>query len=213
MRRCSSVSCLVAPDLGSDLGRRARRAAVRAILPASYAVVAGLSLCGWLAMAHSPGVAVAGVLLGGLLGGSAAALWDEGTTEHVRLPLVLHGAAHGIAGLAALVGGWVVGGGAGVLLAGLAFGRLVLAEPPRAPLHPRLSAAQVRQIVSALPVERVLAVWGSTGSDDPRLPHADRCELAMIRGILLDELESRDPDAFRHWMQAGAPTNASAFGG
>lgn len=192
-------------------GRKAATAVGRLRVPAAFTVVAVASVWGWLVLAHSPGMTAVTALLGSVLGGFAAGLWSEATVDEIPLRVIALGAVYGVLGLVACVGGWSAAHAVGLLMAGCGVGILVVDNPPTVAPVAMMSPDDIRRTVSVLTVESLLHLWSRAGSDDGRLPAEHRTQLTVIRGILMDELEQRDPTAFIHWMESGAPTDPASF--
>jgi hypothetical protein len=72
------------------------------------------------------------------------------------------------------------------------------------------SAGSTKQ--SPLSVEELCRVWRESAAAIHRTTDArDRETVAEVRRLCLDELERRNPDGFRRWLDAGAPADPGAF--
>ncbi|MCZ2813004.1 hypothetical protein O2W15_16335 [Modestobacter sp. VKM Ac-2979] len=85
-----------------------------------------------------------------------------------------------------------------------------IAECDSAPLplsDPRRVAA-LRDFVSVLPTEALIREWRATVAPlqvatDPQ----ERAALVRVRGLVLDELVRRDPEAVARWLEDGGPAD------
>lgn len=104
-------------------------------------------------------------------------------------------------------GAWVV---LGMILLTSTVAGMWIADCDTAPLPPsdprRMAALQ--EFVCVLPTEALLREWRATGArleatTDPQ----ERAALAKARGIVLDELISRDPAGLARWLEDGGPAD------
>ncbi|GAA4751321.1 hypothetical protein GCM10023328_37880 [Modestobacter marinus] len=110
-------------------------------------------------------------------------------------------------GLLGPTGSWVVIGM--VLLAATVVGCWI-ADWDSAPLtvaDPR-RVAVLRDFVGVLPTEALVREWWATcaplqATTDPQ----ERAALVRVRGLILDELVRRDPDAMARWLGEGGPAD------
>jgi hypothetical protein len=66
-------------------------------------------------------------------------------------------------------------------------------------------AARVEALARSLDDGSLARAWAECRAAGEPADAAQKLELAMIRGALLDELERRDPVAFASWLARGAP--------
>lgn len=95
--------------------------------------------------------------------------------------------------------GLVVGSGVLAVLAAAGWwaGRRVLCRGP---------VVSVRTTVPGAATDELCLVWRRSDEELRRVPDDDpeRAKLAVVRQLLLEELERRDPAGFRRWLDDGA---------
>jgi hypothetical protein len=87
---------------------------------------------------------------------------------------------------------------------------LVVAWPPDGPGK----AAERRRPLARLTTPQLCALWRKSRSGLHAAPTpADRLRVAAARGVLLEELERREPEVMADWLQSGArePEGPSAY--
>lgn len=88
----------------------------------------------------------------------------------------------------------------------LRFGtRRRLAQAVTAATHPPVDQIRLRRVLAQVPLDLVVAQWRRSEVHLRRGggQHRHR-ELVTVRGLLLDEMERRDPAGFARWLQAAA---------
>lgn len=195
------------PAVGGGRSRTAARACTAAL----RTLYVGTALLGLLITPPLVTLVVAPVLAVGTAGALASFLWyvegrwpsrttlrTTGTATAALLPfsyavqaLQAVGDAVVLAVLALLVVGAVDA------VRGRGGGRSPFPVPP----GPGGDEDRLRELVSALPVQHLLAQWQAL--QRPR-PGSDPAAAAAVRTVLLDELQRRDPDGFAAWLGTGA---------
>jgi hypothetical protein len=87
---------------------------------------------------------------------------------------------------------------------------IAVARPPDRPGK----AAELRRPLAGLTTPQLCALWRKSRSGLHAAPTpADRARVAATRGVLLEELEHREPEVMAHWLQSGArePEGPSAY--
>ena len=86
---------------------------------------------------------------------------------------------------------------------------------PRATAVPPLSrASERRRPLAGLTTAQLCSLWRKSRAGLHAAPtSADRARVAAARGLLLDELERREPEVMARWLQSGArePEGPSAY--
>lgn len=82
--------------------------------------------------------------------------------------------------------------------------RPAVSHRPLSLLH--VPVHEVAVMLSAVPTPQLFATWRQASTESEHatgLPLAERMRLAEVRGLVLDELERRDPVGFADWLRAG----------
>lgn len=200
----------------ADLPARALRVVL--LTPAAaVAVVGGLTLAGHQLVTVGLAAAVAAVVGASIAGESRVPDARRRAVEAAwRSAVWTVGVLLGLAGLAAIGGGWLaaVGGltGAGVALVVLAL-RTRRSAPGTSPSL-RLGPGDDDEAPSLPPVaelstEALGREWQRTaGALSAALEPTTRQHVVRRRQDTLDELERRDPEGFARWLTAGARTDS-----
>ena len=66
------------------------------------------------------------------------------------------------------------------------------------------ATAKIASLFAQLSIEKLIESWELTGTNkDPNI--------STVRGWLMDEMESRNPEAFNSWMEADPHATARSF--